>query len=154
MIPSGTPEDIPALFESGFFSSAGNTSFLNAISIAAGMGYNPHIIPFDTIGIDLLAAIEKANEIGTNTSDSNHIFSIYPNPFSSELIFRFNTETPEYKVLRIDISDLLGRYVKSEQFGAGSIFIIDGIQLPKAMLTYTIFLDGTPVQNGKVVGVK
>ncbi len=154
LIPSGTPEDIPALFESGFFSSAGNTSLLNANYIAAGTGYIPYIIPFDTVGIDLLAGIEKTINLDSSNSEFEQTFSIYPNPFSAELIFRFNAESPEYKELRIELFDLRGRRVKSERFGAGSIFTIDGLQLPKGMLTYTIFMDGVPVQNGKVVRVQ
>ncbi len=131
------------------FSNAADIAAINASYTEAGMSYYYWFdAPFDA------DSDENKQNNNEQINDFGKVASVYPNPFSAELIFRFNAESPEFTALRIELFDLLGRRVDSRQFTTGSIVTIDGLHLPKGMLTYTIFLDGTPVQNGKVVRVQ
>ncbi len=122
----GLPPILPSPLTGDFLNWSGNVLLLHCMYIAERKVY----FPTYTEIINSVDPTEngKNAQLESNTSSSS-IFGIYPNPFSSELIFRFNTEIPEYKVLRIEIFDLLGRRARSEQFGAVSIFTIDWVRI-------------------------
>ncbi len=147
----GLPLELPEHYENSFFDDFGNVVAINELYIVQGIGYNPTI-----------EANVDSDEDGPKSSmqDDTHesvtgLIVAQPNPFNDFIQFTFTDNQHKYESIRIEMYDLLGRRLHNEAIGADQKVIrIEGGKLPVGIMTYVVFIDGLPVQNGKVIRVK
>jgi hypothetical protein len=117
--------------------------------VANGQSYNVYTIPFEEedLGKNNNAKAQK----DAKAMEMERI-TVQPNPFDNQLMFKLSNIDEPIGVVRIELFDLLGRKVFSQEFGGDShTLIINDSRIPKGVLMYVVFTDDKPLQNGKII---
>jgi hypothetical protein len=143
------PSDIPDHFIQSSFAFNGNLTAINEMYVANGQSYNVYTIPFEEedLGKNNNAKAQK----DAKAMEMERI-TVQPNPFDNQLMFKLSNIDEPIGVVRIELFDLLGRKVFSQEFGGDShTLIINDSRIPKGVLMYVVFTDDKPLQNGKII---
>ena len=150
MTEDGLPYNLPEHFEQGFFDNFGNAAALNALYIEHDQVYGPYL------NVDLQEFEDDQNKSNASGSgDGTTMVATYPNPFTDLITFEITERDLSYKQLELRVYDVTGRTVWSGVYGADdTMILVDGREFPKGLLIYQVTIDGSNVENGKVMRVE
>ena len=133
---------------------------MNALYIANNAIYNPHDVEdLPTFGNNL----GKSNgdpkssnpEAVEDGEEGLARLKVTPNPFRDQVKFDFSGYTFKGGNNRLELYDLLGKKVYVQTLTENqSLAVIQGADLPEGVMLYTLYVNGEPVESGKVVRVK
>lgn len=143
------PEEVPELFEQGYFADYSNALLLNAQYVAQGRSYAPHIIAVADAGAD--AKQGQESEGGTAAQG----IRCFPNPFEDAFNFQLEEELIGEGMVELQLFDLQGRMLRQEVLGEArdGQWRIDASSLPAGMLIYQLRI-GEESYRGKLMHLK
>jgi len=151
MTEEGLPYDLPELFENGFFDDFGNVAVLNDLYMENDQVFGPHFAGY--LGDFEDDDLDKSNK--AENGEGAAMVATYPNPFTDIITFEITERDLSYKQLELRVYDVTGRTVWSGVYGADdTMILVDGREFPKGLLIYQVIIDGSNVENGKVMRVE
>ena len=145
------PLNIDALFESGFFGNLSDAAALHSLYIEADREYLAYC-PQPHFALSKSGADDGAKSgDSAESAEAGEGVSLHPNPFNETLTVSTHFGAEEGATVQLVIYDVLGRQVYAAKLPAQTEHLIDGDNLPKGVLIYTISQNGKVVQTGKLI---
>ncbi len=138
-------------YATGSFDDYNFSSAINDAFVSQGESFEKRLFDFPYPGVDLESEKSNTNETGSLKAEADIV--LFPNPFNDELNVLVK-DFLSFDEIRIVIYDVVGRLVYDRRMGSSAQFSVDTKSLPVGLLIYSVYGDGSIIQNGKLIKTK